>query len=774
MKLFLAFLLGILTAAALAVTATAGPYRLEITTDPAIIPVGRANLLIVVRGADGAPVPDLEVKTFARMPTMKMGEKEETATEGAKAGDYVSPAVFSMAGGYDVTVKLTGPAGTGEATVSLSTGQNTQGGGPSGPSAFLPWLAVLAVGAFVVYRLRKTGQRIDPKSILNRSVMGSLFLLVAVYFVADWVVRTQRRPGAMTPIESQAMEMNTPAPGGALPVRLATAERRAFAATVRYTGQAVGFLEQDVIPRVGGTLVWMPLYVGDPVKRGQLLARLDPSQLDPEVAMKSAALARAQQGVEVAGLEHGQAIQEVAQARAEVAMARGDLQEAEAMRDAAVQGRASAQADLDAATSEVGSMRAALTSAEADRDYMRAEFARMQELFDKGAISRDEFQKSQSEVAKAEAMVSQSRQEVAKASAMVRAAQAMQRKTEAEIVAAGRKVSQARAGVRAKEAMVRTAQAGAAAARARIGQEQSMVRESSAGLSGAAAQRSYAQIVATIDGVVTARSVSPGTVVSPGQTLLKVAQVSPIRLQANVPAADLSRIKVGAPALVAAEGGAEVAAKVSSVSPSMDPGSRTGIVEVILPNSDRRFRPGQYLTLRLTVSESSEAIVLPHSTLVQSGTESSVWVAERGGNDGEYTVKRQQVTLGARDGVSVEVVTGLTEGQQVVENPSPDLRDGMRVLFGQAVAQSEGPTIRVTDEGFTPESIEVPTGKPIRITFIRTTDQTCGTEAIFRELKIEKKLPLDEPVVVEIPAQPAGVLNYECAMSMLKGRVIVK
>ena len=129
--------------------------------------------------------------------------------------------------------------------------------------------------------MRATGQSVNAKGVLNRTVLVSLAMLAAAFAVGTWAVRNLRRESAMTPLEAQVMEMNTPAPEGSLPVTVAEVKEEPFASSISYSGQVVGFVDQDVIPRVTGTIVEMPVYVGDRVKRGQLLARLDTTQLDP-------------------------------------------------------------------------------------------------------------------------------------------------------------------------------------------------------------------------------------------------------------------------------------------------------------------------------------------------------------------------------------------------------------------------------------------------------------------------------------------------------------
>ena len=59
------------------------------------------------------------------------------------------------------------------------------------------------------------------------------------------------------------------------------------------------------------------------------------------------------------------------------------------------------------------------------------------------------------------------------------------------------------------------------------------------------------------------------------------------------------------------------------------------------------------------------------------------------------------------------------------------------------------------------------------MTFVRTTDKTCATEVVFPELKLEKKLPLNEVVSVELPTDALKTLTFQCGMAMYKGAIVV-
>ncbi len=119
----------------------------------------------------------------------------------------------------------------------------------------------------------------------------------------------------------------------------------------------------------------------------------------------------------------------------------------------------------------------------------------------------------------------------------------------------------------------------------------------------------------------------------------------------------------------------------------------------------------------------------------------------------------------------------------MVVSPSPNLREEARVtdagLSGASVSTQaedapDAPTVKITERGYEPNTVDVPAGQAARITFLRTTDQTCGTEVVFPELRIRKPLPLNKPVTVDLPAGPKRELRFTCGMDMFRGKVVVR
>ncbi len=94
-----------------------------------------------------------------------------------------------------------------------------------------------------------------------------------------------------------------------------------------------------------------------------------------------------------------------------------------------------------------------------------------------------------------------------------------------------------------------------------------------------------------------------------------------------------------------------------------------------------------------------------------------------------------------------------------------------------AAATSAPATIRVeaNDQGFMPSRVQVAANQPTRLTFRRTSDGTCATSVVFPDLKLERELPKDQDVVVDLPAMEGGrEFAFQCGMGMYKSKVVAR
>ncbi len=202
--------------------------------------------------------------------------------------------------------------------------------------------------------------------------MKHVIPILVVVAAAGWAYHANVAAGKI------AMDMSAHVSSGsaAFPVTLATVERGKISGSVTYTGSVVPFSEEDIYPRVTGRIVEMPVYPGDAVRAGQVVARLD----DVELASK--------------------------------------VREADAMLATSQANRTQMEADLLAAHHGMIQMEKELVMAQADAGYQQAVAARDEQLLAKGAVAQQEAENSRAMAAAAQARVEAARAKLEQARAM--------------------------------------------------------------------------------------------------------------------------------------------------------------------------------------------------------------------------------------------------------------------------------------------------------------------------------------------------------------------
>jgi membrane fusion protein, multidrug efflux system len=204
-----------------------------------------------------------------------------------------------------------------------------------------------------------------------------------------------------------------------------------------------------------------------------------------------------------------------------------------------------------------------------------------------------------------------------------------------------------------------------------------------------AVMKSYEQIRAAFDGVVTARFVDVGALVqnsttnkTSNQPVLTIADESRLRVDVFVEQRDVPFVHVGDLADVAdgANSDRKVTAKIARTSHELDSRTRTLFVELDVDNTDHFLVPGSfaYVTLHIPVQSYPE---VPVSGLIVRG--SRTMIADLGG---DQTVHLRPVTVANTDGIKASLAQGATVGQRVAINLPDEVGDGGRV---QAVASRQ-------------------------------------------------------------------------------------
>ncbi len=191
--------------------------------------------------------------------------------------------------------------------------------------------------------------------------------------------------------------------------------------------------------------------------------------------------------------------------------------------------------------------------------------------------------------------------------------------------------------------------------------------------------QSYERVVAPFDGVITQRNIDVGSLVAAdatsGTPLFAIAHDNVLRVQVHVPQDVALQLKPGMQATldVPELPGQSFSGKIARTASSLDPNTRTLLVEADIDNPDRRLSPGLYGTVHFIVPRPSPVVMVPSSALIfdQHGMQVATY------SDGMAHL--QKVGIGEDDGAQVQIATGLQSGQDLIINPPAGLADGARV-----------------------------------------------------------------------------------------------
>lgn len=202
---------------------------------------------------------------------------------------------------------------------------------------------------------------------------------------------------------------------------------------------------------------------------------------------------------------------------------------------------------------------------------------------------------------------------------------------------------------------------------------------------GSVAQLNYTEIRSPIDGVVTDRPLYAGETPQSGTPLMTIMDTSSVIARAHIPQDQAASLKVGDPATISAPEVGDVPAKVTIVSPALDPGSTTVEVWVEAPNKSGKLRPGSSVQVRMVARKIDDAIVIPKSAVLKTPeSETTVMVV---GNDNH--AHQTAVETGVTQGDDIQITKGLNAGQTVVAVGAYGLPDNTQVKVAEPTKAAE-------------------------------------------------------------------------------------
>jgi RND family efflux transporter MFP subunit len=200
--------------------------------------------------------------------------------------------------------------------------------------------------------------------------------------------------------------------------------------------------------------------------------------------------------------------------------------------------------------------------------------------------------------------------------------------------------------------------------------------------------QSFQKIYAPFAGVITARNVDIGDLINAGSNgtgkeMFHLAAVRQMRIYVQVPQFNSRSATPGTLAELSVPElpGKSFAGRVVRASDAMDPASRTMRVEVDVDNLDGALLPSEYVEVHLKVATPTNSLIVPVNALLfrSEGMSAAIVQGDR--------VALQRVVIGRDFGDSLEVVSGLAQGDQVVLNPPDSIAAGQKVRLLQAGAQ---------------------------------------------------------------------------------------
>ena len=451
--------------------------------------------------------------------------------------------------------------------------------------------------------------------------------------------------------------------------------------------------ETQIYARTTGYLSKRYVDIGSIVKQGDLLAEIASPDVDQQhfQARADQAKAVATVGQSQADVQNKQAA--VQETQSEVARARAGIEQAKAVLAGSVSKLAQTRAAMQGSIAKVAQSRqvletqkAGLKQAEAQRELAETTAKRYRSMLAQGFVAQQDADQAEATLKTTSAAVDSARASIGAAQADVDAAlqdvessKAVVKAAEADVNSSQESVNAARAAYSSTEANVNAARANVGASQANVNASVAQVRSNAANTQRFSVLQDFSKIVAPFGGVVTLRNADVGSLITPGDSgntklsLFSMARVDTLRIQVGVPQTYFQAVRPGTKVtiLIRELPGRKFEGTVFQNAGAIDPGTRTLLTEVRVKNKDNVLIPGMYAQVLFATGGNSKAIRIPSNTLSIDATGTRVDVV---GPDSK--LKFVPVKIGRDFGAEIEIVSGLKGDEQLISNPTDDLKEG--------------------------------------------------------------------------------------------------
>jgi len=468
-------------------------------------------------------------------------------------------------------------------------------------------------------------------------------------------------------------------PGGSKDpvVMLAPVADREFVQSVESVGNVVSPYKVEISPKIAGKIQFLTAREGDSVKEGELLLKIDPSDLQDAVLQQQAAVDEARSRLAQAQLTSGandvQVYSQVHQQRAGLDSAQADLDQTEKNYDAQV---ATAEAQVKGAAEQVKSAQASVEKEQATLHSTESHLGRTENLYSKGFLAAQDLDDARTavDVQKAAVNVAQGQLSAANSQYDVQNEnlKIVREKGQADIAASKARLAQANAAFEVATAN----RSQSPAYRQNIAALKSQLDAMVAQVGQAKARLADTEVKSSIAGTVTARKADPGALASPGTPVLEVQFLDWLYVNASLPLEAGSKVHKGDVAEVRIDAlpGKVFTGPIVNLNSAADPQSRQFSIDIRLDNVKHEVRPGMFAKVRIVVDR-QKALVVPNEALT-TGTDGTTTVAVV---DSENVAHIRKVTVGPNDETGAVILNGVRAGEQVSVLSFNPLKDGQKV-----------------------------------------------------------------------------------------------
>jgi len=406
-----------------------------------------------------------------------------------------------------------------------------------------------------------------------------LVVIVGLVLYRGWA-STQKKSSAQRGLRSE------------IPVQVLPVLRKPLTYSFVSTGDIAPLMQVDLFSKVSGYLERIDVHLGDPVRKGQVVAQIDQTEF----------------------------LHKVKEIEAKLVQARANLSEIEA---------GSRPEELRQAEEAVKQTQSRFDNAKFHRERIEA-------LYKRQVISKKESDTAEMEYSVAEAQLAASQQSL--------------------------KLLKDGARQEVREA------------------SQAKLKEMEAILAQEKIRLQNTQIIAPFSGEIIRRYLDAGALVSPSTPLVNLVHTETLKVLANVLERDVPLLKLGMGVKIKSESYPDKVfeGKVARINSALDLSTRTLQAEIYIPNPDRLLKPGMFARLELVLSEKPGALVVPRHAVIEEGGSKSIFIVQ-----GNQALRKKVVTGYEQDQV-VEILEGVSEGDQVVVRGQESIRDRstVRVIEG--------------------------------------------------------------------------------------------